>query len=65
MTDRHDHQSQSRSRRCCACGRILTNPRSIAAGIGPVCHQRRAMADGRKPVTRPEPPVQMILEDTP
>ena len=26
--------------RCCACGRLLTNPESIEAGIGPECAKR-------------------------
>lgn len=26
--------------RCCACGRLLTNPESIDAGIGPECAKR-------------------------
>lgn len=31
--------------RCCACGRALTVPESIAAGIGPDCASRRPRAE--------------------
>jgi hypothetical protein len=36
--------------RCMMCGRILTNPESIARGIGPVCYRKYVCSlSGRKP----------------
>ena len=42
MTNRIPHSPNSNSGRCPACGRRLTSPESIAAGIGPHCRTQRA-----------------------
>lgn len=45
--------SVSESRRCVRCGRLLTTPESIAAGIGPVCAEKDAVDRAEPPVDAP------------
>ncbi|MGW4043000.1 DUF6011 domain-containing protein [Streptomyces sp. NPDC004721] len=35
----------------CTCGRLLTDPESIARGLGPVCHRRIHGRPSRRPRT--------------
>lgn len=38
----------SGSARCARCGRILTDPRSIADGVGPICKRKERAAIRRE-----------------
>lgn len=35
---------------CARCGRVLSDPRSISRGVGPVCAKRIALAQALRPV---------------
>jgi hypothetical protein len=41
-----DNVELFRDNRCCVCGAVLTTPKSIEAGVGPVCAKKHPMRNG-------------------
>jgi Family of unknown function (DUF6011) len=41
-----DNVELFRNNRCCVCGAVLTTPKSIEAGVGPVCAKKHPLREG-------------------